>query len=390
MKNVNAFKILILIAIVIVGGIFLWRYSSDSNLGFDIIQNTEPEANIIQDRESEDLITEEGAETIYRGIVYREYKNIFKIVNNEITFEMDTDYNACTSYSVIGKIENVFLRNNEELKNISWAQIKELENTEEVLSVTIIEKKEVSFINDLKDLLMSVAQASCYSSLGTIAYPDKIIFERPIKTQVKAEGSFEGEFSLNFWVFEPKLNQGVHVRKNAYGKLVVEATTPIEYFISFKGSEYIKLPLNNFSQNSTFPDLIDRIMLEGEESCPGAGLPCLIRTETLKVDSNLSLEGDKIFKPVAIEGLIRYVYCEDFSGNRCYFFLDNYSGKEGTPFITDSTQFLNGTIQDIKPGKNVTVRGKIECPNLSDILFQESLPGKSFVDCSFFADFIEF
>ena len=185
-----------------------------------------------------------------------------------------------------------------------------------------------------------------------------------------------------------RLSPGPHIRNyvGTDGKehYKIEVTYPSSYFIKFKNnSDYFKAPVNNFVQNFFS---IEKITIQGEENCPDFNMPCLVKAETVKVETSLLLQNDKIFKPIASSGTINYVFCPGGRSERCYFWLEDSLAT----YITNSTKFINGKIQDIKKGQTVKTDGKIECPNLSDILSEEDNVNKNFVSCKFFADKVEF
>ncbi len=403
--NKNAFSqiwIIVIVAVLLSGGIFAWQYLNETETSIQ-----KPVSNILQG-DSNGLVVEEDSEhAIYKGIIYGyknpfndyEYTSIFAINGSEIDFKLDFDYDSCGTYSVKGNVDSVYLDEGDVLKKLSLQKINEL-NEEEVLSVTIIVRKNITFLEKIRDFFEYDVFASCYHTLGEIENPEKIIFKKPEKKEILLTGMAEGGMTGYLWSFELDDNQGVHVRKfigpEISGKehLFTEVTYPSSYLIKFENDpSYFEVPINNFSQNIAYPDLLEEITVKGEENCPDFGMPCLIKAETVEVKTNLLLEDEKIYKPVTTSGVISYVFCQNGpdENGKCHFWLENSRLKENTVYITNSTQFITGDAQSIKVGKNVTeVTGKIECPSLTDILSESPNAEENFVECKFIASTIEF
>ena len=375
--------VIVLVILITGGGILVWQYFGVSEE--QSIMSKKTTSNIIQEQDFKDLIIEEdNGYTIYKGIIYDQ---LFYINDSEISFSLDFNYDSCTFYSVKGNINDIFLDEESKLRKLSLSEINELKQ-EEVLSVTVIVKKETAFMKNLKNFFKPVVFASCYYTIGEISNPEKIIFKKPEKQELIITGKTEGSVSGYLWSFEPDENQGLRIRNyvGTDGKehYKIEVTYPSFYFIKFKNnSDYFKTPVNNFVQNFFS---IEKITIQGEENCPDFNMPCLIKAETVKVETSLLLQDDKIFKPLVNSGTINYVFCPDGPSERCYFWLEDSLST----YITNSTKFINGKIQNIKKGQSVKAEGRIECPNLSDILSEKNNVDKNFVSCKFFADKIEF
>lgn len=392
MSNQKGFSKIAIIIIALIGGILVWQLQLETQPFRKMFPNT------VKIEYPKDVIIEEsGGNLIYKGIVYNE----ISVNNFGIKFHLDSNYDDCSSYDVVSKVDNIFLDEDKKLKKISLAEIHELMRTELVLSVAVtVKKKETAFMRKFIDVFEPVALASCYSSLGKIDNPDKIIFKKPEKRELTITGKATGSASSVFFSFRAKKDNGLHDQNCLKANVLddsddckIETTYPSSYFLKFKNNpNYFKIPAEKFIGNLFF---IEKITMNGEENCPAFDFPCIIKAETVKVETSLSLQDDKIFKQVTVSGKIKDVFYPSNPSENYYFELDDPAfdfevGNDPISWINfmhiaDYTKFINGKIQDIKDGQPVKVKGTVKCPNFSEVILDKNDTGFDY-SCNFLAD----
>jgi hypothetical protein len=393
----TALGILIIVFVAGVAGASVLFFNQEdekvSEFIFDEVQEKDF-SNIIQEAIESVIIEEEGEYKIYKGITLG---NFIDINDSKISFSLDSKYDFAAFYNIKSEISNVFLEEGGDIKKLSSFQINELKK-EKVLSVKIRVKKENIFLENIENFYASSVFAKDWYIVEEIESPEKIIFKKAKKQKVTVTGEMGQGRTLVYWTFKPDKNQGLYVEKNTgEGReeyFTAKVTEPLTHLIKFKnGPEYFNFPIDNFHQNSP-SDLIERVVVEGEESCPEFNMPCLIDAETVKTETVLSLQNNRIFKSATSDGVISYVHCPKIPEESCYFFVESGTTKKNTIYITNSTKIMNGNIQNLQKGQNIRAKGKIECPNLSDILLADEKRTKggysvTFTECKFFADEIE-
>ena len=400
MSNQKGFSKVAVIIIVLIGGILTWQFGIQPFTHKEIVPD-------ISERYPRDVIIEEsGGNLTYKGIVYSEQ---FSVNDSGISFHLDSNYDDCSSYEVKGGVDNLFLDEGNNLRKLSLVELDELKKKEEVLSVTVkVKKKETAFMRKLINVFEPVALANCYSSLGKIDNPEKIIFKKPGKLKLTITGKATGSASSKFWTFktgkDQGLRQGLHIQNcvKTYAlddseECKIETTYPSSYFLKFKNNpNYFKIPVEKFIGNLF---LIEKITMNGEENCPAFDFTCIIKAETVKVETSLSLQDDKISKQVTASGKMKDVFHPISSNENYYFELEDpvFDFEVGNDpinwinfmHIADYTKFINGKIQDIKDGRFVKVEGMIKCPNFSEVLSDKNDTGFDY-SCDFFVDELTF
>jgi len=398
-KWFSSILIIILILIIIIGGYYLIYKNNNTQLQENNQQVDKSNIlNIVQNNIKSLIVEEAGENIIYKGVTLKTDSmggkindEPFEINNTKISFLLAFDYFPCVPYSVKGSIDKVFINKNGLINKISLSEIDELKK-EEILSVEVIVNKKISFIENIKQFFNSMVLARSCNDPEIINNPDQIIFKTTNKRSILVTGKKYGTASAYVWTFIPDQNQGIHVQEEGANVFITKVTYPKEYYLKFQNNkEYFAISGNNFNQNLNHSDLIENITIRGEENCPDYNIPCLISAESVKVETNLLLEDDRIFKLAKNNGIVNYFYCPDsLSGGNCYVWLDRYTGlKKDTIYFKDSTEFVNGSFNDIAKGKSIEVEGIVEeCPGLTDVMSGEV--EKSFIGCKFFAEKVFF
>ncbi len=250
--------------------------------------------NIVQKIVGNVIIEEDRDYKIYKGMTIGRFLNI---TSSSINLPLDFMILSGPFREVKGDIDKVFLEEDGELKKLSLSQVNELKE-ERILSVTVVKRKEISFLENVKNIFMLSVFATDWFAFEEIVNPERIIFKKPEKKEVTVFGKMKIGMFDDYWTFEPEENQGLHVQKEE-DTFILTATRPLTHLIKFENNaEYFEIPVDNFHQNS-FSVLVDRIVIKGEEQCPDFNMPCLIDTQTLITETSLSLRGDKVFKESA-------------------------------------------------------------------------------------------